>query len=270
MNSLIENSLFCLDKKRYRSIKTKAGEMNIEYIGDNIVQDDIFRAIENYCKMHDQDIEIIRFPINDEEICACTFLRDATLFVYVNSGLSLAKQIFAAGHELYHIYCYLEENVYDYRKEGSILKNSVIDREAIEKEDKEANAFSGLILAPESVIENQIKINQIDVKNIGIRDVLQLMEIFGIPYKAMVIRLMETGIIDLNKAEEMIDADYLKLQKITGLAKRWLNVPSETETLGTLEENMYICEHGESVSQNRISNDKVWLKEIKVKSGWNQ
>lgn len=268
MQTNIKESLYFSDNTRFKSLKLKASAMNIEFIGDTIVQDEIFRAIYNYCKYHDQRVEIIRFPIKDQELCACTFLRDTTLIVYVNSDLPLAKQVFAAAHEFYHIYCYLEEKSCDYKRGGSILRNSVIDCEAINKEDKEANAFAGLVLAPEQAIENQIKINNINVKSIEIRDLLKLVEIFGIPYKAMVIRLLESGYITQKRAEELINEDYREIQRRTGFGRRWLIVPIDLESLGSLEDDMYVCEQMESVSEKRINEDKLRIKKIKETLNW--
>ena len=73
------------------------------------IQDDIFNVLENYVIHHDMPFELLRYPIADVELCACTFIRQGRMFVMVNSAIPLSKQIFAAAHELYHIYCYFED-----------------------------------------------------------------------------------------------------------------------------------------------------------------
>lgn len=51
---------------------------------------------------------MLRYPIHDDELWALTFLKQDTIFVFVNTAFPLCKQFFAAAHELYHIYCYVE------------------------------------------------------------------------------------------------------------------------------------------------------------------
>ena len=50
-----------------------------------------------------------------------TFLKQDTIFVCVNTALPLCKQFFAAAHELYHIYCYVENADQSYIKNGSMV-----------------------------------------------------------------------------------------------------------------------------------------------------
>ena len=52
---------------------------------------------------HDMPFDMLRYPIEDTDLCACTFIRKGRMFVMINSALPLSKQIFAAAHELYHI-----------------------------------------------------------------------------------------------------------------------------------------------------------------------
>lgn len=241
----------------------KANAINNEYIGNGIVQDDIFRAIYNYCRPHCQKLEILRFPIKDNDLCACTFLREDTLFTYINTFMPLSKQIFAAGHEFYHIYCYLDEKKHDYHSAGSIINSSKFDNEAIDKEDKEANAFAGVILAPEKEIENQIRINNINRNNITLSDVMLLVDIFGIPYKAMVLRLFESNLISHRMADYLSNLDCTSIQRITGLADRWLTVKNDSVYFGSLNMNIYYCEEHELVDDKRISEDKNELNKIR-------
>ncbi len=62
--------------------------------------------------------------------------------------MPLLKQIFAAAHELYHIYCYFEGYDSALVQSGSILASGIIDEEAKETEDVEANAFAAILLVP--------------------------------------------------------------------------------------------------------------------------
>ena len=54
-------------------------------------------------------------------------------------------------------------------------------------------------------------------------DILTLMEIFAVPYKAMVLRLLEEQLISDSRAKKMIDIPFDEIQKrmrITDKARR--------------------------------------------------
>ena len=92
--------------KSLDKLKSEQLFFNSLYNKNNIVQDDIFSVLENYVARHDMPFELLRYPIGDAELCACTFIRQGRMFVMINSAIPLSKQIFAAAHELYHIFCY--------------------------------------------------------------------------------------------------------------------------------------------------------------------
>ena len=85
-----------------------------------------------------------------------TFLKQDTIFVCVNTALPLCKQFFAAAHELYHIYCYVENADQSYIKNGSMLDSATGDETGRTQEDLEANAFAGLLLMPDQLLHEQI------------------------------------------------------------------------------------------------------------------
>ncbi len=240
MYKAIENSLYTKKPESFEKIKVASREFSGAYCGSNIVQDDIFGIMENYTSKQERPLELFRIPINDEELCACTFLRGDRIFVSVNSEMILAKQIFAAAHELYHIYCYFDGDDYDLPSQGSILMSSSLEADKIETEDMSANAFAGLLLAPSSQIREQIDIYGINTKNISFEDVLKLVDLFAIPYKAMVLRLYEEKYLDasgVRKLFEISDDDLTSQINITGKGKRWYRVPSDNIAFGSLIEN---------------------------------
>ena len=147
MCRVLGNSLYIKDRKKYTKISECATSFNSLYNKNNIIQDDIFNVLENYVARHDMPFDMLRYPIEDADLCACTFIRKGRMFVMVNSALPLSKQIFATAHELYHIYCYFEEHDSALLQSGSILASGIIDEEAKEIEDMEANAFAAILLA---------------------------------------------------------------------------------------------------------------------------
>ncbi len=265
MCKVLDNSLYIKDHKKYIKISECVTSFNSLYNKNNIVQDDIFNVLENYVARHNMPFELLRYPIGDAELCACTFIRQGRMFVMINSAISLSKQIFAAAHELYHIYCCLEEKDYALLQSGSILESEVIDDEAKELEDVEANAFAALLLAPKDRLEEQSDVYHLSYKNVSLPVILKVMDIFAIPYKATVLRLFEEEKINIKTAKKFlqIDSDEINKQiEVTGKAARWQVIPKNLIRFGSLSEKMYDLEQWEGVRDERLKSDRARLHEI--------
>lgn len=266
MNRLLKNCLYHYDRKEFNNLKIKVAQFNVTCNGDNIVQDDIFNIIRNYARQNDTPLEILRYPIDDMEICACTFLREGRIFVLINSAIPFGKQIFAAAHELYHIYCYFKGNNPDFSQKGSILKSAIIDDADVQTEDMEANAFAGLFLAPEILLRSQMAIYGINQEEMRNKDIYKLIDIFAIPYKAMVLRLYEEGILEEKAAEEFLNVPAEQVEKEIALCKigsRWQKTTSDSFEFGSLEENLEVNNNLGFAAEERVAEDKRALDEIK-------
>lgn len=265
MCRVLDNSLFVRNRKKYTKISECATSFNSLYNKNNIIQDDIFNVLENYVTHHDMPFDMLRYPIGDAELCACTFIRQGRMFVMINSSLPLSKQIFAAAHELYHIYCYFEENDPILLQSGSILESDTIDEEAKEIEDMEANAFAAILLAPKERLDEQTDVYNLSYKNISVQTILKIMDIFAIPYKAAVIRLLEEDKIDAKDAKKLLqvaEEEISKQMKLTGKAARWQEIHKDFVRFGSLSELMYDVEQMDAVRDERLSSDKSRLTEI--------
>ena len=107
-------------------------------------------------------------------------------------------QVFAAAHELYHLW-------FSDMKNGEELYSQVLNENTssdgtINKEDLLANRFAAEFLIQEDIFRNEI--NQIVPSNckIGIREIVELMDVFLVPYKTIVTRLYELNYLS--------DTDY--------------------------------------------------------------
>ncbi len=270
MDSFLEGILYSRDRKRFDHMKDIAVAFSTRFVGNNIIQDDIFAVIENYASAKEMPLEWIRLPIEDKELCACTFIRGGRIFVMLNTNMPVSKQIFAAAHELYHIRCYLEENDSELERFGSILDARTIDEGTTLAEEMEANAFAGVLLAPGESVEQQSRIFRIDKDNISTDDVLTLMNIFAIPYKAMVLRLLEEKAIAEETAKDLLAVTSDEINdrmSVTGKAKRWSLIPRGNETLGSITENILINEENESIPAKRLESDLNRLEAIKKRHG---
>ena len=265
MYKALDNSLFMKDQERYETVRKRAVAFNSNYTGSNIIQDDIFHIIENYVLLHDMHFELFRFPLGDLDFCACTFIRNDRVFVVINSAMPLCKQIFAAAHEFYHLYNYFEDYDPEYQEHSSILDSATMDEDTSRIEDMEANAFAGLILAPTRSISEQIDIFHIDRDNIGIKQLLVLMEIYAIPYKAMILRLFEDKIIHEDDARGLFrcsESEIIRQCDLTGRAKRWLKTSEMDVEFGSLTENMRRVSQLDAVDTERYEHDTERIQKI--------
>ncbi len=268
MYKALENSLYVKNKKRFEQIRAKANGFNQDFNGNNIIQDDIFHIIQNYAVRRETPLEFLRYPIDDEELCACTFVRGGRIFVLLNAKLPLCKQIFALGHELYHVWCYLENEDADLVSKGSMLNAVTMDDSSSEQEEMEANAFSGLLLVPADPLRQQIRIYGIEISEIAVKDVLMLMEIFAVPYKAIVLRLYEEGLITAEQVKNLFRvkaADVQRQIKRTGRAKRWIEPPMMESSFGGLDEYLAVNKENDSLIPSRLECDERRLQELRKK-----
>lgn len=265
MSDIFDQILFSKQNKRFREIEDIAQTISTLYSGDTMLREGIFTVIRNYARKNEQPIQVLCYPYHDDELWAFTFLKGGTVFACVNTGLSLCKQIFATAHEFYHIFCFVEDMDQNTIRNGSILKEKTADSDATEQEELEANAFAGLLLMPSKAVRDQIKLLGIDERHITLDDVIALMDIFAVPYKACVLRLFECGSISTAKARELYKTEWkevLSRIRLTGKAKRWQLNGNGTEQFGTLLEDFaYNCEH-ENLVDTRENSDREFIASL--------
>lgn len=271
MGNVLDNSLFIQRPEKFQELSGAVDLFNIRYNGSNIVQDDIFSILKNYARTKGISLELLRFPVKDEDFCALTCVRKEKIFVYVNSWLPLSNQIFAAAHELYHIWCFIEEKDISVLRKGSLLNASDMDEDVKNNEDREANAFAGMLLVPSKVLFEQMKIYGISREKQNLEDIIQLMAIFSVPYKAILLRLYEEGYMNLEHVNEFlkIEKEVLK-KKISYVveAERWKNRTPEIIQLGSLKQLMDQNQEDELLTDSRAASDqKTYVQLLRQYTG---
>ncbi len=271
MGNVLDNSLFIQRPEKFQELSGAVDLFNIRYNGSNIVQDDIFSILKNYARTKGISLELLRFPVKDEDFCALTCVRKEKIFVYVNSWLPLSNQIFAAAHELYHIWCFIEEKDISVLRKGSLLNASDMDEDVKNNEDREANAFAGMLLVPSKVLFEQMKIYGISREKQNLEDIIQLMAIFSVPYKAILLRLYEEGYMNLEHVNEFlkIEKEVLK-KKISYVveAERWQNRTPEIIQLGSLKQLMDQNQEDELPTDSRAASDqKTYVQLLRQYTG---
>lgn len=187
-----------LPKEVVDTIKDEVKNIVDKYkIVNKIVRNDIFEILEKLCV-------VLRFPLDDDEeangIHVVRYIKGKDRhFVFINTSNGIEKQVYTAAHELGHVWEIDKKVLSHFSKK--------YDSEVI------INRFAAELLMPENIFTNLfgikctecgIKVGPVEEKQL-IDVVVFLMNVFMVPYKAVVYRLEEVGIIDSanrNKLEE--------------------------------------------------------------------
>ena len=192
---------------------------------NEIIGKQIFSILRLYAR-------VIYYPLGENAPWGFTRIsgtrNDAGLekpFVAINTSIPVSSQVFAAAHELYHIW---------YEQKPDVLPVDLLDEEGKEKNEKKANRFAAEFLVDDMMLAQEIRIY--NIKKVDIKAVLQLSELFTVPYKAMVKRLFETGHIGtdekiklLNESDESVEQYKKKYAISSGEADNRIAVDNLVE-----------------------------------------
>ena len=267
MRNVFAESLYKKQNKQFEKINEQSKAFAVNYCGNTIIRDSIFGIVSNYARKRELSLEILRYPFKDDELWAFTFVKKGTIFLCVNTELPMCKQIFATAHELYHIHCYAEDINTNMITNGSLLESKTFDEAAATQEDLEANAFAGLLLMSDASLIEQFKMFGISKEKVKVDDVLVLMDLFALPYKAVILRLVETGAITEEKAQKLlqIDTDSISVRiELTGKAERWQQNTRHLLRYGSLLDNLAFNSEYELLRESREKSDKEFLEKMKI------
>lgn len=265
MGDVLNESLFYKQIKQFERINELSKAFAANYCGNTILRESIFGIVSNYARKRELPLEVLRYPFKDDELWAFTFVKKGTIFLCVNTELPMCKQIFATAHELYHIHCYAEDINTSTITAGSLLDSKTFDEAAASQEDLEANAFTGLLLMPDSSLIEQFKMFGISKDDMSIDDVLILMDLFALPYKAVVLRLAESGLITVEKARKLLqeDSNHIAIRiELTGKAEQWQQNSGHLLRYGSLLDNLAFNSEQELLVDSREASDKEYLEKI--------
>ena len=107
----IEKTLININRQEFDKVEQLAKDQLINLNSNQRVRDAIFQILRRL-----ENIRLLRFPIDDQEITAFKIRMHDKIYVYINSAVPLEKQIFGGAHELYHILyesCHTQEDFLD-------------------------------------------------------------------------------------------------------------------------------------------------------------
>lgn len=156
-------------------------------------------AIKRYLE---NKANLIMFPSDDLEYGGLVTYKYGRFYIHINTNQPKTYENFIWAHEFYHFYF-----------ESKEIKDSEVktyaDGSFPSEEERCANLFSAELLINKHVLLEAFN----DISSTFEGDILQnkvvrLIESFKLPYKCIVIKLAQDGLISLEEAEEIIDYDY--------------------------------------------------------------
>lgn len=253
----LEGLLYQQNRVKYNQIRELARRFRTQY-SRPLVGDGILSIMQNYVRCSQEHLEILRLPVAGSRFKGFTVVRQGEIFLVLNTYLPLAEQNFTAAYELYEIICHMEKRNTSLIESGSIVLKG-------EEKNSEASAFAAMVLAPETEILGQMELFQIEKSDVSVKEVVRLMDCFGIPYDAMVFRLYECGMTEAKRTAALLlrrmEAEQYSFD--IGIAKRWLQNRRDEISFGELPSLLKRNEEQGTLPGEVIWQDRIRMEEIK-------
>lgn len=239
----------CLPENVVEKIREEVNKIKVKYgIVNKIIRNDIFEILDKLCV-------VLRYPLDDEEANGIHVERyikgQKKDFVFINTSNGIEKQIYTAAHELGHVWR-IDEKVLE-KVPGEYEPEAIINR------------FVAELLIPSDIFirlfaikceELHISEGPVEEKQI-ISVVVALMNMFVVPYKAVVFRLHEIGILDSNNCNklEKCEKKYESFIQECVIANEYQNIlkTDKQKSMSDLYTMLNIAEKNELLSDNKIN-----------------
>ena len=170
---------------------------------------------------------VIYYPLGKDTVWGFTRIRGARgdgqnqkPFVVINTSIPIDCQVFAAGHELYHIW---KDDRID------VVPADVMDEATTDRNELKANRFAAEFLVEEELLLKELRTYGIASENVSFKDILILSELFCVPYRTMVKRLFEIGFITKTERNRFLNASE---DEVSAGRKRYsLSIPQGDEKI---------------------------------------
>lgn len=205
-----------LRKEDIENIKALARERLVAYCKLNdVIGGQIFSILE-------KENKVLYYPLEDEQVWGfCEKIKEKS-FVCINTSLPYDKQVFAAAHELYHLW---------YGDSGEVMLSEDMEEYSCNKEiELLANRFAAEFLVNEELLLQEMRIYEIDKEHLEIKDIVRLANLFVVPYHTMVKRLYEIDVLNNREYQKFIECT--EKQAEIWQSRLGLTVPVRSSKIG--------------------------------------
>lgn len=168
--------------------------------GDPLIASKSLEFIKTYLN---ENAYVLEFPIKHKEYGGLVFYYNKNFYIQINTGQPKIYENFMWAHEFYHFY--FDKEKIKRKEENFVLIDSIFD-----EKERLPNLFAGELLINDYILER--KFNYLKKQdNLSLKDiVINLIQVFEVPYKAIVIKLAQKQFISIDEAKDIIDYDYKK------------------------------------------------------------
>lgn len=187
-------------------------------------------------------LTLVRYPMS-EHLSGMCVKSGANCVIAINSKMSLGRQRFSLAHELFHLY--YDENMMAICLAAMNTGNDI---------ERAADTFAAFFLIPPASLKKKIcEMRGKGVPQLGLREVIQLEQYFGVSHQAMLNQLVDIGEITPQQAADMKHG-VIKFAEILGFSTDlYQRLPVEKQ----YQTNGYLIEQASSaLSKNLISEGK--------------
>lgn len=200
---------------------------------NDIIGQQIFSILGLYAR-------VLYYPLGEESVWGFTRIIGTSVkesagkpFVAINSSIPVDCQVFAAAHELYHIW---------FDEKAEIVPANIIDESATDRNELKANRFAAEFLVDQDLLIKELKTYSISADSITIKDILHLSALFTVPYRTMVKRLFETGVYTKKERDQFLsktEAEVLAFRNRFSIPVPQADDRIAIDTLNDLAVNAY-------------------------------
>lgn len=177
-------------------IKSKIEMLKLS--GDPLIASKPLEFIKTFLN---ENAYVLEFPIKNSDYGGLVFYYNKNFYIQINTAQLKIYENFMWAHEFYHFY--FDKDKVKQKEENFVLVDSIFD-----EKERLPNLFAGELLINDYILER--KFNSLTKEgNSSLEDiVINLIPVFEVPYKAIVIKLAQNQLITIGEAEEIIDYNY--------------------------------------------------------------
>lgn len=157
---------------------------------------------------------VLYYPLDEDGPWGFTCQGDGKPFIAINTAIAVEKQVFAAAHELYHIWFNGKPDFIPSSVLGEIDEQGVM----LDTSEIKANRFAAEFLVEESLLKQEMQHYSIYSGRVAVKDILMLANLFFIPYETMVKRLYEIDAITVIECETFLQQS---VESVNNLRRRY-------------------------------------------------
>ncbi|GEL77075.1 ImmA/IrrE family metallo-endopeptidase [Tenuibacillus multivorans] len=154
-----------------------------------------------FIKTHlNENAHVIEFPVKNLDYGGLVFYLNKSFYIQINSSQPKIYENFMWAHEFYHFY-------FDKEKIKSKEKNFILIDTIFDEKERLPNLFTSEFLINDFILERKFYSFKKEYDRL-VDIVIHLIPVFELPYKAIVIKLAQNKLIQVEDAREIIDYDY--------------------------------------------------------------